>query len=313
MLSPQSVTIRNLSISDAIIDHHVNQSSFMKYGAHCYIFTDRWADNCLYLLDQVSALGLDCFEISVGDDVHFNAALTRRHAEELGIELIVSPGAAWPKPCDLSSEVKEKRKNGLVWHKRQVDLTAALGATAYTGALYGHTGVVKKRRPQPDEFPWMAEGLHALAAYGDASNVEIVIEPMSHFRTHLVNTPSQAMRLIEIADHQNLGVLIDTYHMVTEITDYAASLRLVGDRLWGVHACENNRGVPGRGIVPWNAIFRTLKELQFDGYLMLESYNSSIDDFAFERGMFHDVCPDAPAFVDEGMNFLKQGLSKLAI
>ena len=285
----------------------------MKYGAHCYIFTDRWTNNSLHLLDKAGSLGLDCFEISVGDDVHFDVASTRRHAEQLGIELIVSPGAAWPMPCDLSSEVNEKRKTGVAWHKRQIDLAAELGATAYTGALYGHTGVVKKRRPHPDEFPWMAEGLRLLATYGAESNVEIVIEPMSHFRTHLINTPAQAMRLVELADHRNLGVLIDTYHMVTEITDYAAGLHQVSSRLWGIHACENNRGVPGRGIVPWDVIFDTLKELHFDGYMMLESYNSSIEDFAYERGMFHDVCPDAKTFVKEGISFLKQSASSLAV
>ena len=281
----------------------------MKYGAHCYIFTDQWTDDSLPILDQAHLLGLDCFEISLGDDVHFDYSATRRDAERLGLELTVSPGAVWPMLCDLSSENKEEREMGLAWHKKQVDVAAKLGATAYTGALYGHTGVVKKRRPHPDEMPWMAEGLHELASYAAQSAVEIVIEPMSHFRTHLVNTPAQAVRLLEAADHPNLKILIDTYHMVTEITDYAAGLELIGDRLWGIHACENNRGVPGRGIVPWTSVFRTLKALQFDGYMMLESYNSSINDFAFSRGMFHNVCADADAFVTEGIQFLKQGMA----
>lgn len=278
----------------------------MKYGAHCYIFTDRWTNSSLHLLDQAAELGLDCFEISIGDDVVFDTQITRRHAEALDIELVVSPGAAWPMACDLASEIKEEREAGIIWHKRQIDLATELGATAYTGALYGHTGVVKKRKPHPDEYPWMAEGLHALAEYGRRSNVGIVIEPMSHFRTHLINTPAQAMHLIDKADHANLGVLIDTYHMVTEITDFAAGLHQVASRLWGIHACENNRGVPGRGIIPWASIFQSLHAMGFTGYMMLESYNSSIDDFAFERGMFHNVCPNAVAFVHEGITFLKQ-------
>lgn len=280
----------------------------MKYGAHCYIFTDRWTDDSLPLLEEASRLGLNCFEISIGDDVQFDLASTRRHAEQLGLELIVSPGAAWPLRCDIAAEAKVDRLAGLEWHKRQIDIAAELGATAYAGALYGRTGVVKKRRPHPDEYPWMAEGLHQLAAYGAQRGVQIVIEPMSHFRTHLVNTPAQAMRLVTLADHDNLSILIDTYHMVTEITDYAAGLMHLGNKLWGIHACENNRGVPGRGIIPWDAIFRTLKEMKFDGYMMLESYNSSLDDFAYTRGMFHNVCPDADAFVSEGISFLKQGM-----
>ena len=46
----------------------------MKYGAHCYLFTDRWSDERLDLLDAAKELGLDCFEIAVGDDVQFSGA-----------------------------------------------------------------------------------------------------------------------------------------------------------------------------------------------------------------------------------------------
>lgn len=53
-----------------------------------------------------------------------------------------------------------------------------------------------------------------------------------------------------------------------------------------------------------------MKALDFDRYLMLESYNSSIKDFAFTRGMFHNVCPDAAAFVAEGVRFLAAGLER---
>jgi hypothetical protein len=38
----------------------------------------------------------------------------------------------------------------------------------------------------------------------------------------------------------------------------------------------------------------------------METYNSSIGDFAYRRGMFHNVCPDGYAFVREGLAFLKR-------
>jgi len=48
-----------------------------------------------------------------------------------------------------------------------------------------------------------------------------------------------------------------------------------------------------------------LAEIGFDGYVGLETYNSSMDDFAFERGMFHNVCPDGRTFLREGVAFLR--------
>ena len=282
----------------------------MQYGAHIYIFTDRWADDRLEILDQARELGLDLVELSVGDDVVFTPAATRARAASLGLSLVIGPGGAWPLACDLSADDASDRAAGLAWHKRQVDLAAELGAVAYAGALYGHPGVIKRRRPPVDEYARTAEGLHALADYAAAANVRIALEPMSHFRTHLVNTPAQLMRLIMLADHANLYALFDTYHMMTELRDYSEGLRTLAPRLWGVHPCENDRGVPGGGLVPWETLFDTLHTVGFDGPLTLEAYNSSVGDFAYERSMFHNVCPDGAAFVRQGLAFLRAQVAR---
>ncbi len=281
----------------------------IKYGAHCYLFTERWADDQLHLLDTAQALGLDLYEIAVGDDVQFTPRRTRAHTEALGLALTISPGGEWPAGCDLSADDPADRARGLAWHKQQIDLGAELGAVAYCGALYGHPGTVKRRRPPAGELAWTAEGLHELAAYGAQHGIAAVIEPMSHFRTHLVNTAEQAMQLIRMADHPNLRVLLDTYHLITEIRDYAAAVHTVGERLWGLHACENDRGAPGGGLVPWASIFRALQDVAFDGHILFETYNSAINDFAFQRGMFHDPCPDGEAFVRKALAFVKAGLA----
>jgi len=281
----------------------------MKFGAHCYLFVDRWSDETLWVLDECKELGLDCVEIALGDDVDFSPALTVRRANELGLGLNVSPGGDWPVTADLSSKVPEERAEGLQWHKHQVDVAGELGAAAYCGALYGHPGTIRKQRLDPNEYARTAEGLHSLTEYASHKGVAIVLEPMSHFRTHVVNTPQQATQLLDLADHANLHVLLDTYHLVTEVTEYASGIKAVGKRLWGLHACENNRGVPGRGLVPWQEIFKALNAQSFDGYVLLESYNSSLGNFAHSRGMFHNVCPSGAAFVSEGLQFLKSGFS----
>ena len=280
----------------------------MKYGAHSYVFTERWADDKLDLLDTVKELGLDCFEIGVGDDVPFTPELTRRRAVTLELELLISPGGKWPVACDISADCTQDRKRGLAWHKKQVDLANQLGAVAYCGALYGHPGVVKQRRPPADEYRRTAELLHDLAEYGARKDVKIALEPMSHFRTHLVNNPEQLMALIAQANHGNLYALFDTYHMITEVRDYAQAIGALRDRLWAIHACENDRGVPGGGLVPWDVVFGTLDKIDFQGYIIFEAYNSNIGDFAYQRGMFHNVCPDGITFVREAMAFSRRGL-----
>ncbi len=289
--------------------HNIQGLILVKFGAHSYVFTDRWSDDKVTILDTVKELGLDCFEIGVGDDVIFKPDITRQRAHDLGLTLTISPGGLWPLEFDLSAENEKDRAAGLAWHKKYVDLAHALGAIAYCGSLYGHTGIVKRHPPLPEEYSRIAEGLHLLAEYGQSKGVAIVLEPMSHFRTHLVNRPEQMMQLINQVDHPNLYALLDTYHMVVEVRDYAQAIRTTGSRLWGIHACENDRGVPGGGIVPWNDVFRALKEIHFNGYVIMETYNSSIPDFAWQRTMFHNVCPDAGAFVRQGLQFLRAGFT----
>ena len=280
----------------------------MKLGLHCYLFTERWSDDCLDILDTARDLGAECFEVVVGDDIQFTPRLTRQRAEALGLTLTVGPGGLWPTECDISADEPADRARGLAWHCQQIDLAGELGAAAYTGALYGHPGTVKRRVPPADEYPRTAEGLHRLAEHAASRGVVLALEPMSHFRTHIANTPEQIMRLVTLADHPNLGVLLDTYHMIPEVRDFGAAIRAVGDRLWGLHACENDRGVPGGGLVPWDHVFAALRDIAFDGFVLLEAYNSSLSDFAFRRGMFHDVCPDGEAFARQGLAFMHRGL-----
>ena len=188
----------------------------MKLGLHCYLFTERWSDDRLDVLDTARDLGAECFEVVVGDDIDFTPRLTRQRAEALGLTLTVGPGGLWPTECDISADEPADRAKGLAWHCQQIDLAGELGAAAYTGALYGHPGTVKRRVPPADEYPRTAEGLHRLAEHAASRGVALALEPMSHFRTHIANTPEQIMRLVTLADHPNLGVLLDTYHMITE-------------------------------------------------------------------------------------------------
>jgi D-psicose/D-tagatose/L-ribulose 3-epimerase len=284
-------------------------SSSVRLGVHSYIFAEFWSDDRLEILDTACGLGAEFMEIGVGDDVQFTPRLTRQRAEALGLALCLGPGNYWPLACDLSSEEAEERALGLAWHRRQVDLAAEVGALAYGGALYGHPGVVKRRLAPPDEYERIAEGLHRLAEYGQQRGVLLVVEPMSHFRTHLANTPQQIMRLVDMADHPNLLVALDNYHMMTEVRDFRQGIVATRGKLWGLHACENDRGAPGGGLVPWGQVFAGLAEIAFDGYILLESYNSGQDDFAQRRGMFHNVCPDPVAFVRQGFDFIRSQLA----
>ena len=198
----------------------------MKLGAHIYLWTERWSDREVGLCHRARSLGLNTLELSVGLDVPFDAALTRRAANDAGISLVLGPGGAWPENADLAADDPAHRRSAFDFHRSIIDQTAAVGGVAYAGALYGRPGKSLRRRPPADELACVAEGLRGLAAHAAAAGIILAIEPMSRFRSHLVNTPAQAVRLIEMAGGPaSLRVLFDTYHMVTELRDFAAAIR----------------------------------------------------------------------------------------
>lgn len=280
-------------------------TSRFRYGAHMYLFSDRWSDAQLTLLDRARDLGLDHFEVSLGDDVQFTPALLCRRAQELDLEITIGPGGEWPIECDISDDDASNRAGGLQWHRRMIGLAAESGAVAYCGALYGHPGKVLRRVPPAHEPSRTAENLQILAEYAARAGVTLAIEPMSRFRTHLVNTASQAAALLAAADHANLRIILDTFHLVTETRDYGAEIRAAGCRLWGIHACENDRGVPGGGLVPWGEVFGALLADCPDARVVMETYNTAIPGFAPSRGVFQDLCPDGAEFVRRGLAFLR--------
>ncbi|BBE20410.1 mannitol-1-phosphate 5-dehydrogenase [Aquipluma nitroreducens] len=276
-----------------------------KYGVHQFLWKAHWTDNDLPILDSASQMGCTLFELSLGDDVKFNRNRLRKHAESLGMELTVGPGNLWPENCNISDDDPKRREYGLTWHKKIIDQAAELGAVAYCGAIYGHPGHVCKRRPPADELLRTAENLRKLAEYAHNLDVKLVIEPMSKFRNHLINTAEQAMRLIDLSSHSNILVNLDTYHMITEERDYGKAIELVLPVLWGIHACENDRGVPGGGLVPWHTVFDALANTENCVRLMLETYNTGDSGLGYTHGIFQNLCPDPEEFVRKGLLFLK--------
>lgn len=277
-----------------------------KYGAHQFLWLEYWTDHCLPILDEVHALGLDSFEISLGDDVFFNPIPVRKRLEELGIELTIGPGNNWPMECDISSEFVENQHLGMEWHRGIIKRAADLGAVAYNGATYGHPGKILRQQRQYAELERIALNLHQLAEFAESLNVKLVIEPMSRFRTHILHTAKDAVDLVSLVGHQNIYINLDTYHMITEERDYANAIKICGNSLWGIHACESDRGIPGGGLVPWKEVFRSLSDVCPNARILMETYNTGKHGFGYKRGIFKDVCPDAQDFIKKGLDFLKQ-------
>jgi len=53
-------------------------------------------------------------------------------------------------------------------------------------------------------------------------------------------------------------------------------MKMLGPRLFHVHASENDRGTPGTGHNPWKTVAQTLHAMHFNGWVVIESLPGTI-------------------------------------
>jgi D-psicose/D-tagatose/L-ribulose 3-epimerase len=93
--------------------------------------------------------------------------------------------------------------------------------------------------------------------------------------------------------------------MVLEEKDWVEPVLAAGKRLCHIHLCENDRGIPGTGLVQWEKLFGALRSIDYQGYGAMESFFSVSDDMRSATCIWRDLAPDGDTLVREGLGFLK--------
>jgi D-psicose/D-tagatose/L-ribulose 3-epimerase len=118
------------------------------------------------------------------------------------------------------------------------------------------------------------------------------MEVLNRYEAHLVNTASEALAFVDEVGADNVGLLLDAYHMNIEESQPAAALRQVGDRLWLYHAADSNRQGIGRGHTDFSAQMAALGDIGYDGPIILECTAPGPDPFTAIKG------PESPSWLE---------------
>jgi D-psicose/D-tagatose/L-ribulose 3-epimerase len=279
----------------------------MKFGVTTYIWTVEFNLSHLSLLPRIKEGGFDGLEMPLFHPKGFPAAEIRRGVEAYGLECTVS--VVLTDGMSLISEdpeVRRKTHNHLV---DTVQVAAEAGARIIAGPVYSPVGYLTGRRRTTDEWNRAVEGYQSLAETLAANGVTLAIEPLNRFETYFLNTAADAAALCDQVGHPNVGILFDTFHANIEEKDIAAGYRTVGKHLKHVHTCENDRGTPGSGHVEWNAVFQALRDLHYDGWLVIEGFSFALGELSTAACLWRDieVTPEVIAF--EGVKFLRRNMA----
>jgi D-psicose/D-tagatose/L-ribulose 3-epimerase len=191
---------------------------------------------------------------------------------------------------DPSSMYAEQRAIALAYLKSRVDITKALGGDIMAGPIILPYGVF----PTTDgnqaiwsdtlqdwlksRYQHAAPVLEKLAEYAANQGVKVAIEPVDHWETPSPNMVGDVMRFLGDVASPQLGVCIDSAHVVLGSDGPAAFIKDVrgaakANRLHYVHISAPDRGAVQGSWIPWKPFLEPILE-GYDGPLLVEVFNA---------------------------------------
>lgn len=282
----------------------------MKFGIHSLLFSETFLENDLFRLEKIRDMGFDAVEIIPFDPEGFPAARVRQTAANLGLD--INTGYGLPADKNPISPDPAIRRASVELSKRLIDLSAEADAKVYAGLIHTGWGYLSGKMRTEDEWKWGVETFREVAAYAsqNAPGLTLAVEVVNRFETHFLNTAADAVRYLRAVDQLNVKIHLDTFHMIREEDNFRASVLTAGKDLGYVHACESHRGIPGRGLVPWNEFFSALAEIRYDGCVTVESFDPNMPNIAKLCCIWRKLADSPEQLATEGLAFVREAARK---
>jgi sugar phosphate isomerase/epimerase len=191
---------------------------------------------------RISVLELDGVEL-FGDLSAYSAADASRVLDDQGLEIF----SLTPENVDLAHPEPLTRQQAIDYYLALLDFAAELGNPIVS--CHGYVGRVRPLSTLLKERPLLALAVSQIAERAQALGLRLVIEVLNRYESHLLNTGAEAMTFIRDTGMDNVGVLLDAYHMNIEEADSASAISEAGESLWLYHAADSNRQGIGRGHI----------------------------------------------------------------
>jgi D-psicose/D-tagatose/L-ribulose 3-epimerase len=274
----------------------------MKFGMNLLLWTGEIHDRLLPVLEQLKAIGYDGVELPM-----FNLDLDYAHwgkqLDALGLgRTAVTVRGADDNPMSPDASV---RARGIANTCRTLDCCAAVGATHLVGPYHSALGLFSGAGPTQDEWKWAVESMRAVAEHADQVGVTLAVECLNRFETYLLNSHADAARFVRDVGHPRCRTMFDTFHANIEEKSFSAAIRACAEVLCHVHISENDRSTPGKGNVRWSETFDTLKEVGYDGWLMIEAFGLALPEIAAATKIWRRMFDDEMVLAQEGFAFMK--------
>jgi len=276
----------------------------IRFGVDTMIWTEAFSLKDLPLIEKAKMLGFSVLDINTSHPEKFPTQEVKKEVNRVGIDTVMTIGL--PRDCNLIDPNPAVRKKGEDILKKMVDVSNEIGSEVLAGVIYAAWGYVSGRPRTDEEWKWSISSMQNVASYAkQQSNLVLAIEPVNRFETHFINIAEDAVKYCRDVGTGNVKVHLDTFHMIREEVSFTGAVETCGREYLGyVHTCENNRGIPGTGLVPWKEFFQALKKIGYSGPTAIESFDPGFEEI-------NRLCAIWRKFADTGEKLAVEGLKNL--
>jgi len=208
-------------------------------------------------LGTIRRLGYDGVELAIRDPEAIDQEALLEMTEKLGLKIpAVGTGQAWGEEglsyTDPDPAVRRQAIDRTLAH---IPFAEKAGAVIIIGLL---RGIYPAEAGKEQAFAWMEEAFREVCRAAAPHQVRIAFEPINRFEVNSLNTVSEGLQFIETVGEENLGMLLDTFHMNIEEPEIENSILEAGSRIFHFHYADSNRWYPGAGHLDFTSILRTL-------------------------------------------------------
>jgi D-psicose/D-tagatose/L-ribulose 3-epimerase len=192
-------------------------------------------------------------------------------AADAGLGLTYSIGLT--ADMDLLSEDVGTRKKGIAFLQDVSRAMKQMGGTVMAGVNYGSWPrkllAGEDKRVLTDRA---VESVREAIKAAEDCGVLFCVEVVNRFEQFIMNTAAEGIAFAERVASPNCKVHLDTFHLNIEEDSIGGAIREARSWLGHFHLGECNRRPPGRGRMPWPEIFGALREINYQGAVVMEPF-----------------------------------------
>ena len=280
----------------------------MKFGMNLLLWSGDMNDDMLPVVESLKEMGYDGVELPIFDTDAERYKVWNQRLDDLGLErTAVTVRGEEDNPISKDAAV---RALGVENTKRALDCCQAAGAQTLVGPYHSALGLFSGSGPDEDEWKYGVESMRAVAEHAGEVGVMLGVECLNRFETYLLNTHADSARFVREVDHPNCRMMYDTFHANIEEKNIAEAIRSCADVLCHVHISENDRSTPGQGNVRWAENFDTLKEVGYDGWMMIEAFGLALPELVAATKIWRRMYESEEQLARDGLAFMKAEVAK---